>query len=95
MDRKGPLYISGDMPAEKALLLQNKLTELVMKKVCTIVVDDLWLWIRYRESGWGLGNGKGGTKAGFARDLDRTQAGGDLGKIDLGERRFKCSWEKS
>ena len=35
------------MPAEKALLLQNKLTELVVKKVCTIVVDDLWLWIRY------------------------------------------------
>ena len=43
---KGPL-LSGEMPADRVSLVQNKLTDLGMKKVCTIVVDDLWLWIRY------------------------------------------------
>jgi len=47
MGRKGPLYVSGETPADKVLLMQDKLTELIVKKVCTIVVDDLWLWIRY------------------------------------------------
>ena len=47
MGKKGPLYVSGEMQADKVLLMQDKLTELIVKKVCTIVVDDLWLWIRY------------------------------------------------
>ena len=46
-DTAPDLSVSGEMPADKVSLIQNKLTELIIKKVCTIVVDDLWLWIRY------------------------------------------------
>lgn len=50
MGKSGQLCVSGDTPAEDILLVQNKLTELIVRKVCTVVVDDLWLWIRYMSA---------------------------------------------